>query len=131
MNLEWTENSSYGKYQWDFRYYDLKYFTKTNCHQAYGETSSLLEVFCKKDVLRNSQNSQENICAIFLNEVASLPPTLLKKRLWHGCCLPLTFAKILRTTFIIEHLWWLLLEKKDRDKNLRPIFVKCWHKKFA
>ena len=36
------------------------------------------------------------------------PATLLKKRLWHRCFL-LNFAKFLRTSFLTEHVWWLLL----------------------
>ena len=36
------------------------------------------------------------------------PATLLKKRHWHWC-FPVNFTKFLRTTFYIEHLWWLLL----------------------
>ena len=36
------------------------------------------------------------------------PATLLKKRLWHKC-FPVSFAKLLRTPFLIEHLRWLLL----------------------
>ena len=36
------------------------------------------------------------------------PATLLKKRLWHRC-LPVNFAKFLRTPFLTEHLRWLLL----------------------
>ena len=37
------------------------------------------------------------------------PATLLKKRLQYKG-FPVNFAKILRTRFITEHLWWLLLE---------------------
>ena len=36
------------------------------------------------------------------------PATLLKKRRWHRC-FPMNFAKFLRTPFLTEHLWWLLL----------------------
>ena len=42
-------------------------------------------------------------------EVLGLRPiTLLKKRLWHRC-FPLNFAEFLRTHFVMEHFWWLLL----------------------
>ena len=56
------------------------------------------------------RNSQENTCArVSFNKYAGLrPATLLKNRLWHRC-FPVKFAKFLRTPFIIEHLWWLLL----------------------
>ena len=59
--------------------------------------------------LEISQNSQENTCArvSFFNKVAGLSP-LLKKRLWHRC-FSVNFAKFLRKSFFIEHLWWLLL----------------------
>ena len=33
---------------------------------------------------------------------------LLKDRLWHRC-FPWNFGKFLRTSFLTEHLWWLLL----------------------
>ena len=38
----------------------------------------------------------------------SQPATLLKKRLWDRC-FPVNFARFLRTPFLTEHLWWLLL----------------------
>ena len=42
------------------------------------------------------------------NKVAGLRRvTLLKKRPWHRC-FPVTFVKLLRTLFFVEHLWWLL-----------------------
>ena len=34
-SLTWTENSSYGKCKSSFLYENLKYFTKTSCHQAH------------------------------------------------------------------------------------------------
>ena len=37
------------------------------------------------------------------------PTTLLKKSLWHRC-FPVNFVKYLRTPFVTEHLWWLLLK---------------------
>ena len=69
------------------------------------------EVFCKKDVLKNFiKFTGKHLCqSLFFNEVAGLrPATSLKKRLWHRC-FPFNFAKFLRTSFFIEHLWWLLL----------------------
>ena len=56
--------------------------------------SSRPEVFCKKGVLSNSQNSQENTGA---------RNSLLKKSLWHRC-FPVNLAKFLRTAFFTEHL---------------------------
>ena len=47
--------------------------------------------------------------SLFFNKVVALrPATLLKKKLWHRC-FSVNFAKFSRTTFLIEHLWWLLL----------------------
>ena len=59
------------------------------------------------------QNSQENTCArvSFFYKVADLRPkacNFIKKRLWHRY-FHVNFAKFLRTAFLIEHLWWLLL----------------------
>ena len=47
----------------------------------------------------------KHLCqSLFFNKVAGLrPATSLKKRLWHRC-FPLSFAKFLRTPFLIEHL---------------------------
>ena len=44
------------------------------------------------------------------------PATLLKKRLWHRC-FPVNFAKFLRTPFLTEHLWWLLLVFSKRKTS--------------
>ena len=55
----------------------------------------------KKVFLEISLNSQENSCArvFFFNKVAGLRPvTLLRKRLWQRC-LPVNFARFLRTPF--------------------------------
>ena len=38
------------------------------------------------------------------------PTALLKKRLWHRC-FTMNFGKFLRTPFLIEHLWCLLLNQ--------------------
>ena len=73
--------------------------------EAVGQRCSV-----KKVLLEISKNSQENTCArVFFNKVAGLrPATLLKKRAWHWC-FAVNFTKFLRTSFYIEHLWWLLL----------------------
>ena len=64
-------------------------------------------MLCRKGVLKNFANSQENTCATvsFLIKVAGLSQspegrtaTLLKKRLWHRC-FPVNFTKFLRTPF--------------------------------
>ena len=76
------------------------------CIQAVVQRCSVKKVF-----LEISQNfTGKHLCQnIFFNEVAGLrPATLLKKRLWHRR-FPVNFVKILRTSFYMEHLWWLLL----------------------
>ena len=68
------------------------------------------KVFCKKVFLEISQNSQENTCAraSFLIKLQAWPETLSKRGLWHRC-FHVNFVKFLRTPFLTEHLWWLLL----------------------
>ena len=65
----------------------------------------------KKGVLRNfTKFPGKHLCqSLFFNKVAGLrPATLFKKRLWYRC-FPVNFVKFLRTPFLLEHLWWLLL----------------------
>ena len=62
------------------------------------------KVFRKKGVLGNfAKFTRKRLCQSLLR-----PATLLKKILWQRC-FPMNFAKFLRTSFFIEHLWWLLL----------------------
>ena len=73
--------------------------------------SSRPEGFCKKGVLRNfTKFIGKHLCqSLFFNKVAGLrPSTLLKKTLWHRC-FPINFVKFVRTPFLTEYLWWLLL----------------------
>ena len=79
---------------------------------AWNFRGSRLEVFCKIGVLRNFTKSiGKHLCqSLFFNKAVGLrPATLLKKRLWHRC-FPANFVKFLRTPFLTEHLWWLLLK---------------------
>ena len=65
-----------------------------------------------KDVLRNFTEftGQHLRQSLFFNKVTGLrPATLLTKRFWYRC-FPVNFAKLLRTPFLTEHLWWLILE---------------------
>ena len=49
-----------------------------------------------------------------------------EKRLWYGC-FPVNFAKFLRTSFLKEHLKWLLLERKlIIEFEWKPIKPKTW-----
>ena len=67
----------------------------------------------KKVFLEIPQNSQENTCAevSFLIKLkvsaCYFHSTLLRKRLWQRC-FPVNFAKFLGTSFLKEHIWWLL-----------------------
>ena len=57
------------------------------------DRSSRREVFCKKGVLRNfTKFTGKHLC----------------QSLWHRC-FPVNFVKFLRTPFLKENLWWLLL----------------------
>ena len=56
---------------------------------------SRLEVFCKKGVFRKfAKFLGKHLCQSLFNKVAALP---------------VNFVKFLRTSFFIEHLWWMLL----------------------
>ena len=63
--------------------------------EAVAQRCSVKNVF-----LEISQNSQEYTCARV--------SFLIKLQDW-GLCFPVNFAKFLRTPFLKEHLWWLLL----------------------
>ena len=74
--------------------------------------NSCSKVFCKKGVLTNfTKFTRKQLWqSLFFNKVAGLILQLYEKRgsgtglfLW-------IFPKFLRTSFIIEHLWWLLLQ---------------------
>ena len=76
----------------------------------YINRSSHQRCSVKKGVLRNFAKFRgKYLCqSLFFNKVAGLPATVLKRRLWHRC-FPVNFAKFVRTPFLTEHLWWLLL----------------------
>ena len=63
--------------------------------------SSRQEVLCEKGVLRNfTKFTRKHLCrSLFFNKVAGL-----RRR-----CFLVNFMKFLRTPFLTEHLWWLLL----------------------
>ena len=82
---------------------------RSKCEETYR--NSRPEMFCEKGVLRNFAKFiiKYQCQSLLFNKVAGpRPTTLLKKRLWHRCFL-VNFAKFLRTHFLEEHLWWLLL----------------------
>ena len=76
--------------------------------------SSRPEMFCKKVDLRNFPKftGKHHFQSFFFYKLAGLRlATLLKKRLWHRR-FPVSFAKLLRTPFLAEHLRWLLLNEE-------------------
>ena len=71
--------------------------------------TSLAEVFCKKGVLRKfAKFLGKHLCqSLFFNKVAGLP---------------VNFVKFLRTSFFIEHLWWLLLFSVETVSSFALLF---------
>ena len=69
------------------------------------------EVFRRKGALRNSAKfTGKHLCqSLFFSKIVKRRKKL-KKKLWHRC-FPLNFAKFLRTSFLTEHLRWLLLNQ--------------------
>ena len=97
------------KYTYDFKnkiYHNIKQnlakdftFSRGVFRTLLNVRSSRLEVFCKKDVLRNFAKftGKHLRQSLSFNKVAGLrPATLLKKRLRHRCY-PVDFPKFLRT----------------------------------
>ena len=81
------------------------FFNKVACFLATSE-AVVQRCFVKKVFLEIPQNSQGNICASsFLIKLQ----VYQKKRLWNRC-FPVNFVKFQKTSFFIEHLWWLLLQ---------------------
>ena len=76
-----------------------------------AQMSNRQEGFCKKGILGNfAKITGKQFCqSLFFNKVTGLRlAILLKKRLWLWC-FPVNFVKVLKTPFLKEHLWWLLL----------------------
>ena len=81
---------------------ELKLFSNFFFSNSIKTRSSLPEVFCKKDVLRNfAKFTRKHLCqSVFFNKVAGLSrATLLKRRLWRRC-FPLNFVKFLTTPVV-------------------------------
>ena len=67
--------------------------------------------------------------SLSFNKVAGLKhATSFKKRLWHSC-FPVNFVKFLKTSFYIEHLWFLLLMFRWVTCILRGMFFKTTSRK--
>ena len=71
-------------------------------------TSSRPELFCKKGVLRNFTK--------FTGKHLSQSVFIKKETL--ARVFPVNHVKFLRTTFYIEHLWWLLLPVRASNSRL-------------
>ena len=73
-------------------------------------------MFCKKGDLKNfTKFTGKHLCqSLFFNKVAGLrPATSLRKKLWHRC-FTVNFVKLLRTTFLKEHLERMLLKTSEK-----------------
>ena len=70
-------------------------------------------MFCKKGVLRNvAKFTGKHLCqSLFLNKVAGL----------RG--FQVNFVKLLRTSFLTEHLWWLFLKTKGNKRKGNLCFL--------
>ena len=75
--------------------------------EAFVQRCSVKEVF-----LKVSQNLQEKTFArvSFLINLVASTWNVIKKRPWHRC-FPVSYAKLLRTPFLTQHVQWLLLSK--------------------
>ena len=75
--------------------------------EAVVQRCSVKEVF-----LKVSQNLQEKTFArvSFLINLVASTWNVIKKRPWHRC-FPVSYAKLLRTPFLTQHVQWLLLSK--------------------
>ena len=75
--------------------------------EAVVQRCSVKEVF-----LKVPQNLQENTFArvSFLINLVASTWNFIKKRPWHRC-FPVSYAKLLRTPFLTQHVPWLLLSK--------------------
>ena len=82
--------------------------------------SSRPDVFCKKVILRSfAKFTGKQLCqSLFFNKVADLrPSTSWKKRLWHSC-FPVSFVKFVRTPFLQNTSWRLLLTVKSWESKV-------------
>ena len=120
------QNEMNDKKRKNWNFYEIKVENKRrNFHHRLKKYTFSAEIFSEtiepvvwrcsieKVFLEISQNSQGNTWAkgLFFNKDAGLrPATFLKKRLWHRC-LPIIFAKFLRTPFFKAYLRCLLLKQ--------------------
>ena len=106
-------------------------------------------MFVKKVFLEILQNWLENTCArvscstawntsggfFWIKVEICKTYNHAKKRLWHRC-FPVNFMKFPRTSFFIEHLWWLFLSYTKCMKpffaniTLNPIFISLFQRPY-
>ena len=98
---------------YEFAISDISRTSKTSAYISNCTPKEEVAERCsvKKVFLETLQNLQENTCARISFLIKFRPATLLKKRLWHRC-FRLNFAKFLRTPFLTEYLWSLLLHQE-------------------
>ena len=102
--------------------------------------SSRLEVFCRKDVVRNFEKfTGKHLCQsiLFNKVVGQRTVTLLKKRFRYRC-FPVNFSKFLKTHSITKHLRWLLLKTpvnqlifREELVDLQLYYSRTFHGKFS
>ena len=97
---------------WHLRANFLTKLLQNDCYKSCFSTyrSSLTEVFCKKGALGNfAKFTGKHLChSLFFNKFAELRPeayNFIKKRDQNTDVV----AKFLRTLFLTEHIWWLLV----------------------
>ena len=73
---------------------------------SYTSRSIRLQIMSWK--FRNIQRKTPVLESFFNNVSGPQVCNFINKKLQHRC-FPVNIAKFLRTTFFIEHLWWLLL----------------------
>ena len=86
------------------------FFTDRILRKFKNYRGSRPELFCKKGVLRNfTKFTKKHLC----------------QRVWHRW-FPVNFVKFLRTTFFIEHLWWLLQLSFRISKRFHKFYKKTY-----
>ena len=101
------------------------YFTKEKLH-----FSRICSFYCCLVKKGGALSQQFAIRGLVAYEKISLfhliilrPATLIKKRLQHRC-FPVNFVKFLRTLFLTEHVWQLLLQQETPEFR-KPISTFC------
>ena len=97
-------------------------YQKETSTQIFSSEAVAQKCSVKKVFLEISPNSHKKTCA-GVSFLIRFIITLLKKWLWYKC-IPLNLAKFLRTHFLTEHLWWLLLFLMNIGKFIRTPTLK-------